>query len=124
MSDGGQRPGSPGPLDRTRYELDFEDTLDGEELDETHWLPHYLPHWSSREATASRYRLGDGYLRLRIEADQPPWCPEFDGRLVVRGPAQRAALHAAIRPVGAARQGARRPPEHVVDWFRAYRPLR
>src|SRR5215218_5505014 len=26
------------------------------------------------------YRLGDGTLRLVIEADQPPRCPEFDGQ--------------------------------------------
>ena len=24
-------------------------------------------------------RVGGGRLRLRIDADQPPWCPELDG---------------------------------------------
>ena len=61
------------------YELVFEDTFDGDGLDEARWLPYYLPQWSSREAAAARYRLGDGVLRLVIEADQQPWCPEFDG---------------------------------------------
>ena len=61
------------------YELAFEDTFDGDDLDEARWLPYYLPQWSSREASAARYRLGDGFLRLVIEADQPPWCPEFGG---------------------------------------------
>jgi len=28
---------------------------------------HYLPQWSSREAAAARYRLGDGTLRLLSE---------------------------------------------------------
>jgi hypothetical protein len=67
-------------LDRSGYELDFEDTFDSPELD-ARWLPYYLPHWSSRAATATRYRTGDGRLRLLTEEDQPPWCPEFDGRI-------------------------------------------
>ena len=65
------------------YELEFEDTFDGDALDESRWLPHYLPHWSRRERSAARYALGDGCLRLRIEADQPPWCPELDGAVRV-----------------------------------------
>jgi hypothetical protein len=68
------------PATKAGYELVFEDTFDGVGLDRARWLPHYLPQWSSREASAARYRLGDGALRLLIEADQPPWCPEFDGR--------------------------------------------
>jgi hypothetical protein len=68
------------PVSKAGYELAFEDTFDGEVLDEARWLPYYLPQWSSREAAAARYRLGDGTLRLVIEADQPPWCPEFDGQ--------------------------------------------
>jgi hypothetical protein len=67
------------PVAKAGYELVFEDRFDGPELDRTRWLPHYLPQWSSREAAAARYRLDGGGLRLRIEADQPPWCPEFDG---------------------------------------------
>ena len=63
------------------YRLEFEDTFDGDSLDESRWLPYYLPHWNSRAATAARYRVGDGVLRLFIEENQPPWCPEFDGDL-------------------------------------------
>src|SRR5207237_6873484 len=59
--------------------LEVEDLFDGDELDRGLWLPFYLPHGSSREASAARYRLGDGVLRLVVEEDQPPWCPEFDG---------------------------------------------
>ena len=62
-----------------RPELEFEDTFDGTDLDLGRWLPYYLPHWSSRERSAARYEVGDGMLRLRIEADQEPWCPELDG---------------------------------------------
>ncbi len=68
------------PVGKAGYELAFEDTFDGDDLDQTRWLPYYLPQWSSREAAAARYELGGGVLRLVIEADQPPWCPEFDGQ--------------------------------------------
>ncbi len=67
------------PLQRSRYQLEFEDAFDAEALDERRWAPFYLPQWSSRELSAARYALGDGCLRLLIEADQPPWCPELDG---------------------------------------------
>ena len=65
------------------FELEFEDTFDGEELDRSRWLPYYLPHWSSRERAAARYEVGGGVLRLLIEDDQPPWCPELDGDIRV-----------------------------------------
>src|SRR4051812_201812 len=64
---------------REGYLLAVEDRFDGEELDRGLWLPWYLPHWSSRAASAARYRLVDGCLWLVVEEDQPPWCPEFDG---------------------------------------------
>jgi hypothetical protein len=60
------------------YVLDREDDFAGPELDRTLWLPHHLPQWSSRAQSAARYRLDGGALRLRIDDDQPPWCPEFD----------------------------------------------
>jgi hypothetical protein len=66
-------------LDRSGYELEVEDAFIRSSLDRSLWLPHYLPHWSSRDASAARYAVGDGLLRLRIEADQQPWCPEWDG---------------------------------------------
>lgn len=71
------------PVDRAGYVLEFEDTFDGGILDKRRWLPHHLPQWSSREDAAARYRLGGGTLRLRVEADQRPWCPEFDGQVRV-----------------------------------------
>jgi len=67
------------PRTKEGYRLDREEHFSGTELDLTLWLPHHLPQWSSRAASAARYRLDDGALRLRIEDDQPPWCPEFDG---------------------------------------------
>jgi hypothetical protein len=79
----GERAGARRVVDsagKAGYELEFEDTFDGETLDEARWLPYYLPQWSSRAASAARYQVGGGLLRLLIEADQQPWCPEFDGQ--------------------------------------------
>jgi Glycosyl hydrolases family 16 len=61
------------------YELEFADDFDRADLDENLWLPYYLPHWSSRLRTRARYVIGESRLRLRIEPDQEPWCPELDG---------------------------------------------
>jgi glycosyl hydrolase family 16 len=73
----------PSTLDRSRYEVEVDDRFDGDRLDERLWLPCYLPHWSSRERSAARYDVGGGSLRLRIDADQQPWSPEYDGHLRV-----------------------------------------
>ena len=69
---------TPPILERAGYELEVEDTFAGPSLDERLWFPHHLAGWSSREASAAHYEV-DGGLRLRIDADQPPWSPEFDG---------------------------------------------
>jgi len=70
-------------LDRLGYVLEVEDTFQQPTLDERLWIPHYLPHWSSRTASAARYEVGGGLLRLKIEADQEPWNPDIDGELRV-----------------------------------------
>lgn len=66
-------------LSRAGYVLEVEDDFGAGSLNDGLWIPHYLPQWSSRSASATRYSLRDGELRLTIEAGQPPWCPEFDG---------------------------------------------
>ena len=40
------------------------------------WEPHYLPHWTTPDRSAARYRLGPDGIELRIEADQLDWRPE------------------------------------------------
>lgn len=70
-------------MDLDGYELEFEDDFEAPFLDRNRWYPYYLPQWSSRERSRARYRVGDGKLRLRIEADQEPWCPPLDGRVRV-----------------------------------------
>jgi hypothetical protein len=71
------------PSTRAGYELVVEDDFTGDRLDRALWFPHHLPQWSSRAQSAARYRLGDGTLRLVVEEDQPPWCPELDGEVRV-----------------------------------------
>jgi hypothetical protein len=39
--------------------LVFEDDFRGPRLDPSVWLPHYLPAWSSRAATAATYHMQD-----------------------------------------------------------------
>nr|WP_235003262.1 glycoside hydrolase family 16 protein [Blastococcus haudaquaticus] len=64
----------------------FADEFDGPDLDRSVWLPHYLPAWSSRAATAAAYELRDGCLHLSIPADQGLWLPgEHEPPLRVSG---------------------------------------
>ncbi len=72
----------PGRLDRSRYELVFADDFPGPQLDAGRWVPHYLPQWTTPDRSAARYDLHPGFVRLRIDADQPAWRPE-DGELRV-----------------------------------------
>jgi hypothetical protein len=95
---------------KTGYELEFEDTFDGDALDESRWLPYYLPQWSSRGRAAARYEVGAGCLRLLIDADQEPWCPEFDGQ--VRVSSLQTGLYAG--PVGSTIGQHRFSPDAVV----------
>jgi hypothetical protein len=90
--------------------LELEDTFDGPELDPARWLPYYLPHWSSRERAAARYDLGGRGLRLLIEADQEPWCPELDGE--IRVSSLQTGLYAG--PLGSRAGQHRFHPDAVV----------
>lgn len=54
----------------------FRDDFGGTDLDLDVWVPHYLPAWSSRAATAADYEVRDSRLTLRIPPDHPLWCPE------------------------------------------------
>lgn len=54
----------------------FSDRFSGSALDTSTWVPHYLPAWSSRAATAASYRLEDPGLVLTVPTDHPLWCAE------------------------------------------------
>jgi Glycosyl hydrolases family 16 len=70
-------------LERSAFDLEFAEDFDRPTLDPARWIAHYLPHWSTPDRTAARYAIENSRLRLLIEADQPPWCPELDGDLRV-----------------------------------------
>lgn len=69
----------PNPLEKPGYVLEFNDDFDGDSLNLNNWIPYYLPQWSSRAQSAPRYSIEAGMLVLKIDADHPTWCPEFDG---------------------------------------------
>lgn len=47
-----------------------------DDLDRATWSPAYLPHWSSREASAAAWEIRDDGLRLAIPPDHSVWCPD------------------------------------------------
>ncbi|WP_306203906.1 glycoside hydrolase family 16 protein [Actinoplanes sp. RD1] len=55
----------------------MEETFAGDALNTDLWLPHYLPHWSSRAATTATYVVSGGELRLSIPPEQGLWCEEL-----------------------------------------------
>lgn len=69
------------PLHKPGYTLEFNDDFDGPAIDGGQWIAAHLPQWSSRAQAAARSTLRDSTLVLRIDADQPPWCPEYDGAI-------------------------------------------
>lgn len=62
---------------------EFSDDFRGPTLDRSKWLPFYVPHWSSRDATAADATTGPDGLVLTIGANQKPWSPEYDGAIRV-----------------------------------------
>jgi len=52
----------------------FEESFDGDALDRATWLPHYLPQWSSRAASAATHHVADSCLHLEIPPEQGVWC--------------------------------------------------
>src|SRR5262245_51850764 len=74
-------------MDRmSKRRLVFEEHFDGASLDRTIWLPHYLPAWSSRAATAATYVIHDSCLHLSILPAQRLWLAgEHDPPLRVSG---------------------------------------
>lgn len=65
---------------------DFSDDFDGPDLDTEVWIPHYLPMWSSRAASAASYTVTESELRLTIPPEHGLWCPgEHDRQMRVSG---------------------------------------
>ena len=53
--------------------MDFEERFTGDALDRAVWVPYYLPHWSSRAASAAAYAVRGGELHLSIPPEQGLW---------------------------------------------------
>lgn len=73
----------PNPILKEGYRLEFNDEFTETALDTTNWFPYYLPQWSSRARSATNYMLKPDILVLKIDEDQKPWCPEFNGEVKV-----------------------------------------
>ncbi|MEQ9298428.1 MAG: glycoside hydrolase family 16 protein [Cyclobacteriaceae bacterium] len=73
----------PNPIGKEGYTLEFNDDFEATSLDTEKWFPYYLPQWSSREKSATNYRMGMRSLILKIDEEQAPWCPEFNGQVKV-----------------------------------------
>ena len=108
----------PGTLDRSGYELEFDETFTEPGLDPGRWVAHYLPHWTTPERSAARYELEPGVLRLRIDADQPAWRSE-DGEMRV----SNIQTGTFAGPLGSSIGQHRHRPDLAVRTPQATRPL-
>ena len=70
-----------GVKNKKNYRLLFNADFEEDHLNSKHWIPYYLPHWSSREKSAAQFSIKDGFLSLQITKTQQPWCPEFNGKV-------------------------------------------
>ncbi len=52
----------------------FTEDFDGDALDRAVWVPHYLPQWSSRAASAAAYAIGGSELSLTSPPGHGLWC--------------------------------------------------
>ncbi|MCZ2857179.1 glycoside hydrolase family 16 protein [Blastococcus sp. VKM Ac-2987] len=66
-------------------DLPFDEGFDDPVLDPGVWLPHYLPHWSSRAESAAAYDIAGSCLRLHLPEHHPLWCPDDHPPLRVSG---------------------------------------
>ena len=73
----------PNPVEKNGYTLEFNEDFRSTDLDTSKWLPFYLPQWSSRAKSATNYVIQDEKLILKIDENQAPWCPEFNGEVKV-----------------------------------------
>ena len=69
-----------------------------ERLDTDVWLPHYLPHWSSRAESAATYAVEGSELRLTIPPEQPLWCAEDHDDPPLRVSGVQSGEHAGQQP--------------------------
>lgn len=86
----------------------FVDDFDGPSLDRGAWLPHYLPHWSSRAASAATYAVEGSELRLTIPRGQGLWCEDTHDDPPLRVSGVQSGAHDGQQPFRE-RQAVREP---------------
>ena len=74
--------------------LVFEDDFDTPDLKRATWLPHYLPAWSSRAASAATYGIENSCLHLSIPPEQGLWCADDH-----QPPLRVSGIQSGISPV-------------------------
>lgn len=89
----------------------FEDGFDVEALDLDVWVPHYLPQWSSRAASAAVYELAGSELRLSVPVLHGVWC-EGDHEPPIRVSGVQSGVHSAQQPF----EGAVLREEQETHW--------
>lgn len=68
------------PPTKSGYTLDWAEEFSGSSLDTSKWSPYYLPHFADvREDAKGRYSIANGVLTQRVDQDQKPWSPSWDG---------------------------------------------
>ena len=77
--------------------IGFLDDFDAPSLDRDAWLPHYLPHWSSRAASAATYAVEESELRLTIPTGHGLWC-EGDHEPPLRVSGVQSGAHDGQQP--------------------------
>jgi rhodanese-related sulfurtransferase len=76
----------------------FVDDFDGPSLDRDAWLPHYLPHWSSRAESAATYSVAASELRLTIPSGQGLWCEDTHDDPPLRVSGVQSGAHDGQQP--------------------------
>jgi hypothetical protein len=84
--------------------------FDGSVLDTDVWLPHYLPHWSSRAESAAAYSVAGSELRLTIPPEQGLWCPDDHSPIRVSG--VQSALTSGQQPFAEGQRVRQEQPVH------------
>lgn len=64
---------------RPGYLLTASDEFNSTDVNRTLFSDEYLPHWSAPGESTARYEVSHGTLKLRIDRDQQPWDPRYDG---------------------------------------------
>ncbi len=97
--------------------VELKDEFTSGSLDRNRWLPHYLPAWSSRDATRAEYELTAEGLRLFIPNEKGLWCPDLHPE-PIRVSGIQSGNHSG--PVGSSRGQQRFRDDLVVSEFQPH----